>query len=87
MYLLVICIATFFYKKIYFLLFKMWIILKSLLNLLQRCFCVMLQFFGLKACGILVPRPGIKPTPPALEGEVSFIAIFSKMSIKSFAHF
>ena len=22
------------------------------------------------ACGILVPQPGIKPTPPALEGRV-----------------
>ena len=22
-----------------------------------------------KACGILVPRPGIKPTSPALEGD------------------
>ena len=29
-----------------------------------------LVFFGPKACGILAPRPGIEPTPPALEGEV-----------------
>ena len=27
-------------------------------------------FFGHEACGILAPQPGIKPTPPALEGEV-----------------
>ena len=27
-------------------------------------------FFGLETCGILPPWPGIKPTPPALEGEV-----------------
>ena len=27
-------------------------------------------FFGLEACGILVPWPGIEPPPPALEGEV-----------------
>ena len=27
-------------------------------------------FFDHKACGILVPQPGIKPTAPALEGEV-----------------
>ena len=27
-------------------------------------------FFGLEACGILTPQPGIEPTPPALEGEV-----------------
>ena len=26
-------------------------------------------FFGNKSCGILTPQPGIKPTPPALEGE------------------
>ena len=43
---------------------------KSLLNLLQYCFCFMFRFFGHEACGILAPRPGIKPTPPALEGEV-----------------
>ena len=27
--------------------------------------------FGCEACGILAPRPGIEPTPPALEGEVN----------------
>ena len=27
-------------------------------------------FFGHEACRILAPRPGIEPTPPALEGEV-----------------
>ena len=30
----------------------------------------MFWFFGRKACGILAPRPGIEPAPPALEGEV-----------------
>ena len=44
--------------------------LKSLLNLLQYCFCFMFLVFGHKACGILAPRPGIEPTPPALDGEV-----------------
>ena len=29
-----------------------------------------LFFFGPEACGILAPRPGIEPTPSALEGEV-----------------
>ena len=29
-----------------------------------------LVFFGPEACGISAPRPGIEPTPPALEGEV-----------------
>ena len=27
-------------------------------------------FFGLEICGILFPWPGIKPVPPALEGEI-----------------
>ena len=30
----------------------------------------MFWIFGPEACGILAPRPGIKPTPSALEGEV-----------------
>ena len=41
--------------------------LKSLLNLLQYCFCFMFWFFGHKACGILIPWPGIRPTNPAME--------------------
>ena len=45
--------------------------LKSLLNLLQYCPCFMFWFFGCEACGILAPRPGIKLSPPALEGKVS----------------
>ena len=48
----------------------MWTLLKSLLNLLQYCFCFMFWLFGQKACGILGPQPEIKPAPPALEGEV-----------------
>ena len=44
--------------------------LKSLLNLLQYCFCFMFWFFGREACGILTSRPGIEPAPPALEGRV-----------------
>ena len=35
--------------------------------MLQFCFCFMFWFFGREACGILAPRPGIKPAPPALE--------------------
>ena len=30
----------------------------------------MFWFFGPEACGILAPRPGIEPTPPALDSEV-----------------
>ena len=44
--------------------------LKSLLNLLQYCFCFIFWSLGRKACGILAPRPGIEPAPLALEGEV-----------------
>ena len=29
----------------------------------------MVWFFGREACGILAPRPGIEPAPPALEGK------------------
>ena len=38
--------------------------------MLQYCFCFMLWVFGFQACEILASRPEIKPTPPALEGEV-----------------
>ena len=30
----------------------------------------MFWFFGPKAYGILAPRPGIEPTPSALEGKI-----------------
>ena len=59
-------------EQFFFKLFLMWtIFLKSLLNLLHYCFCSMLfWFFVHEACGIPAPWPGIKPTTPALEGEV-----------------
>ena len=44
--------------------------LKSLLNLLQYCFCFIFWFFDLEAYWILAPQPRIEPVPPALEGEV-----------------
>ena len=34
---------------------------KSLLNLLQHYFCFLFVFFGLEACGILVPDQGLNP--------------------------
>ena len=43
---------------------------KSLLNLLQCCFCFMFWFLGQKACGILAAWPWMEPTTPALEGKV-----------------
>ena len=50
----------------YFLLlfFKCRPFLRSLLNLLQYCFCFM--FFGYEACGILAPRPGVEPCAPCI---------------------
>ena len=59
----------FFFFKIFFFL-NVDPVLKSLLNLLQYCFCFMFWFFDLLACGVLAPPPGIKPAPPAVEGEV-----------------
>ena len=51
-----------FQKQIFFF-FDVGHFLKSLLNLLKYCFC-----FGQETCGILAPRPGIKPSAPAFEG-------------------
>ena len=42
---------------------------KSLLNILQYCFCFMFGVFGCDVCGISASQPGIEPTSPALEGE------------------
>ena len=44
--------------------------LKSLLNLLWHCLCSLFWSLGPEACGILVPWPGIRPAPLALEGQV-----------------
>ena len=45
--------------------------LKSLLNLLQYFLCFyVLGFLAAEACRILITWPGVKPTPPALEGKV-----------------
>ena len=53
-----------------FFFFKCGWFLKSLLNLLQYCFCFRFWFFSCKACENLSSSPGIKPAPPALEGEI-----------------
>ena len=42
--------------------FKVFIEFVAALLLLYVCWLV----FGYEACGILAPRPGIKPIPPAL---------------------
>ena len=47
----------------HFLLLLHNIFLKSLLNLLEYCFCFALWFSGQGAHGILASKPGIKPYP------------------------
>ena len=38
----------------------------------------MFCFFGHETCGILAPRPGIEPAPPALESEVLTTGLLGK---------
>ena len=49
----------------------MWIIFSFYWICYNIASVFMLWFFCPKACWILAPWPGIEPTPPALEGEVS----------------
>ena len=58
----------FFFLKI----ILMWTIFKVFIEFVTilLLFYVFFWFFGHEACGILAPRPGIEPAPPALEGEV-----------------
>ena len=44
----------------------------------------MFWFFGHEACGILAPRPEIKPAPPALEGEVLITGPLGKSQILAY---
>ena len=57
-------IPFFFLNTVFFFLrfFWMWTILKSLLNLLQYCFCFLFWCFGHETCEILAPQSGIEPT-------------------------
>ena len=54
----------------FFLMFWCRLFLKSLLNLLQLCFCFTFWIFGPEPCEILPPQSAIEPVPPALEDEV-----------------
>ena len=47
-------------------------------------FCSNFWVFGCKTCGILVPRPRIKPIPQALEGGVLITALTRKSLFTSF---
>ena len=49
----------------------MWTIFKVFIEFVTiLLLSYMFWFFGLKACGILAPWPGVEPTSPALEDEV-----------------
>ena len=59
---------SFFFKELVF--FWCGLFLKSLLNLLQYCFCIMFWFFDWEVFGILASWSGIEPASPALESKV-----------------
>ena len=44
--------------------------LKVFIEFVTILLLVSVFFFSHKACGPIVPQPGVKLTPPALEGEV-----------------
>ena len=49
----------------------MWTIFKVFIEFVNNIASILcFGFFGRKACGILVPQPGVEPEPPVLEGEV-----------------
>ena len=48
----------------------MWTIFKVFIEFVTILFLFYALVFGRKVCGFLAPWPGIKPAPPALEGEV-----------------
>ena len=48
----------------------MWTIFKVFIEFITIMLLFYVLAFGPEACGILASRPGIEPTPPALEGEV-----------------
>ena len=60
LYSLVLNVFFFFMQTIY----------EVFIDLLQYCPGFMVWFFNHEVCGVLAPLPGIKPAPPALEGEV-----------------
>ena len=46
------------------------ILMWTMFKVFIECITVLLLFYEHKACVILAPRPGMKPTPSALKGEV-----------------
>ena len=68
--LVVLDTHAFFFKVFFVFFFACGSFLKSFLNLYNDSLCFMFWCFGHETCGILAPRLGIKPSTPALEGEV-----------------
>ena len=48
----------------------MWTIFKVFIEFVMILILFYVLVFGLEACGIIAPQPGIEPTPYALEGEI-----------------
>ena len=61
--------------------------LKSLLNLLQHCFCFMFWFFDPEACGILALQPETEPVPPILQGKVLTTGLAGKSQLRRVCFF
>ena len=57
---------------------------KSLLIFYSIASILWFGYFGLEACGVLAPLPGIKPIPPALKGEVLTTGLPGKSPGSSF---
>ena len=47
----------------------MWTVFKVFIEFVTTLLLFYVLVFGLKACGILAPHPGMEPAPPALEGK------------------
>ena len=61
---------AFFFFFFFFKIFLMWTIFKVFIEFVTTLLLFYVLVYGHEACGILAPRPGIEPTPPALEGKV-----------------
>ena len=57
---------------------------KSFIEFVITLLLFKLRYFGCEACGILASRAGIKPTLPALEGEVLTTGLLSPFLIMYF---
>ena len=57
------------FKKYFIKFFLIWIIFKVFIEFVTMLLLFYVLFFGQEACGIIAPGPGIKPIPPALDGE------------------